>query len=607
MKKWLMALALWGSPVMASALPSDLDWISNFDQPLFASSEAKFGGTFRTYIQSFPQTFRIVGPDSNGSFRGWLLDSRPASVTRHPMTKAWIPDIAESWAYGNDNKTVYFRINPKAAWSDGKPITSHDFRFVLTLMRSKDIVAPWYNQFYTEQIADVVVFDDHTFAVVSAKARNPEELMIYANLQPRPAHFYQPTVDKNEDGVDDNFIRRYNFKAEPSAGAYFIEKVKKGKYITFKHIGQDWWGYSNRYYKHRFNVEKIRVKVIRDNDIAQKHFEKGNIDSFSLAMPSLWHEKSNGKPYQKGYIHKFWGYNQTPQGAGGIWINTAQPLLEELNIRKGLAYAIDFDGLIDKVLRNDFIRKPNGLGVGHGDYTNTALTSPMFDPALASDYFSKAGFNAIGSDGIRKNAQGQRLTFAVTYGYPQHTPRVAYLKEQAKEAGLELTLNLIDGSSMFKYVLEKKHQLSFHNMGTSEIPSYWEYYHSVNANKPQTNNFTNFSDPKLDELIGNYRSEFNLKKKKALSRQIQQVVSDAYVVIPGYMVPYTREGYWRWLKYPASPMTKLTGALFSTGSPADYGTYWIDPDSKKETLSAIKKGRAFSPLTVIDDTYKQKE
>ncbi|OAN13972.1 diguanylate cyclase [Photobacterium jeanii] len=588
----------------AAQLPSDLTWISNANEPLFASPEAQFGGKFRTYIQSFPQTFRVIGPDSNGAFRSWLVDNRPSSVTRHPITNKWIPEIASQWAYGADNKTVYFKINPKATWSDGKPITADDFVFVLTLMRSKDIIAPWYNQFYTEEIADIVKYDDHTYAVVSTKPRNREELMIYSNMQPRPAHFYAVKVDNNNDGIDDKFIRRFNFKPEPSAGPYYVDKIKKGKSITFKHVGQDWWGYSNRYFKHRYNVEQINIKVIRDNDIARKHFEKGDIDTFGLLIPSLWHDKSNGKPYQDGYIHKFWGYNQTPQGAGGLWINTAKPHLNNIEVRKGLANALDFDGLIVKLLRGDYIRQPNGVGVGHGDYTNTTIAAPKFDPELAAQHFAKAGFDKLGTDGIRVNAKGERLSFAVTYGYTQHTARIAYLKEQAKQAGLELTLNLVDGSSAFKYVLEKKHQLSFHQMGTSEIPAYWEYFHSVNANKPQTNNFTNFSTPELDKLIIAYRGEFDLAKKKSLSRQIQQIVTDANVIVPGYMVPYTREGYWRWLKYPKPAMTKLTQFLFTTGTFRDYGTFWIDPVAYKETKAALKKGTQFEPVTVVDDTYK---
>ncbi|WP_330961794.1 extracellular solute-binding protein [Photobacterium sp. 53610] len=599
-----LAMAL-GSPLLTAAeLPAGLKWQSNLHEPLFASPQAKFGGTFHTYIESFPQTFRTVGPDSNGRFRSWLLDSRPAAVTRHPNTYAWIPDIASEWAYGDDDKTVYFRINPNAKWSDGKPITADDFTFVLTFMRSKDIVAPWYNTFYNQQIEDVIKYDGLTFAVVSAEKRNAEELMLYANLRPIPAHFYQPKTDKNNDGIQDNFVRYYNFKPEPSAGPYYVDEIKKGKSISFKHVGKDWWGYTNPYYQHRYNVEKIRIKVIRDKDIARQHFEKGDLDSFWLDTPELWREKAQTPNFENGYIHKFWGYNQTPMGAGGLWINTAKPLLDNLDVRQGIALASDFDGLIDKVLRGDVIRKPNPMGIGHGDYTNTDIKAPPFNPELAIRHFEKAGFSQIGPDGIRVNQQGQRLSFAITYSYGYLTPQIAYLKEQAKLAGLEFTLNLVDGSSAFKYVLEKKHELSFHNMGTSEIPQYWEYFYSANANKPQNNNFTNYSTPELDRLILAYRSEFDLEKKKAEARQIQSIIADASVIVPGYMRPYAREAYWRWLQIPKPAMTKLTEFLFPSGTFQDFGTFWIDESRKKETKAAMKSGRHFEPVTIVEEKYK---
>lgn len=596
-------IALSGS-VWGAELPSDLEWTTNMDEPLFASEKAKFGGTFRTYITSFPQTFRTVGPDANGAFRSWLLDAQPGLVSKHPNTDKWIPALATEWAFGGDNKTVFYRLNPKAEWSDGEPVTADDFTFMLKLMRSEDIIAPWYNTYYSTVIKDVTKYDEHTISVTLAEPKDKRDLLYSTNLAPRPGHFYKPVNDKNGDGIADDFVRRYNFKAEPTTWAYKLDKVKKGRSLTFKHVGKDWWGYSNPYYKNRYNVARIRIQVIRDNDIAKKHFEKGNLDAFGVVLPSLWHEKTDTEPYRKGYIHKFWGFNQTPQGAGGLWLNTAKPLLSDINVRKGLALAIDFDGMIEKVLRGDYVRKPNGLGVGQGRYTNTDIHAPKFNPKQAAEFFAKAGFNSIGPDGIRVNAQGERLSFAVTYAARHHTPRVAYLKEQAKLAGLDLTLNLIDGSSAFKYVSEKKHDISFHEMGSGERPHYWEYFHSVNADKPQTNNFTNYSTPQLDKLIMQYRNEFSTEKRESLSRQIQQIIADAAVIVPGYMVPYTREAYWRWMKFPEQPMTRKTESLFSISVPYDLGTYWIDPEVKEETEEAMDDDRAFEPVTVINDTYK---
>ncbi|MGR5218583.1 extracellular solute-binding protein, partial [Vibrio harveyi] len=80
--------------------------------------------------------------------------------------------------------------------------------------------------------------------------------------------FFEGEKDANNDGMPDNFVRKFNFKSEPTAAPYYIDQVKKGKSVTFKHVGEDWWGYNNRYYKNRYNVEKVRIKVIRDPDIA---------------------------------------------------------------------------------------------------------------------------------------------------------------------------------------------------------------------------------------------------------------------------------------------------------------------------------------------------
>lgn len=608
MKKLFLAstLSALSFGAMSATLPTDLNWQTNWDAPLFASEEAKFGGTYRTYMASFPQTLRSVGPDSNSGLRGWFADDVPNLVSLHPDTLEWIPDLANEWAFGDDNKTIYFKLNPKAKWSDGKPVTADDFVFMLQFYRSEDIVDPWYNEYYTNVIADVKKFDDHTLAFVSATEKNQEDLLYtLGSLTPRPAHFYaNPAKDDNGDGIDDNFVRKYNFKSEPTTFAYYMDTVKKGKSVTFKHVGEAWWGYSNPYYKNRYNVEKVRMTVIRDQDIAMKHFEKGKLDSFGLVMPSLWHDKTSSAPYQKGYITKFWGYNQYPEGAGGLWLNTAKPMLGDHNVRKGVALASDFDGMIAKLTRGDYVRKPNPLGVGRGEYDVKDVEPPKFEPEKAVEYFVKAGFDKLGDDGIRVNDEGQRLSFAITYSYPAHTPRMSYLKEQAKLAGLEYTLNLVDGSSAFKYILNKKHEVAFLTMGTAEVPAYWEYFHSVNANKPQPNNHTNYSSPELDALIMAFKGEFDLDKKRALSREIQTKVIEAAVIVPGYMVPYTREGHWRWMKYPEKPMTKRSASLFSGSFSPGLGVYWIDKDIKKETQKAMKSGQSFESVVVVDDTYK---
>ncbi|MBG0779625.1 MAG: ABC transporter substrate-binding protein, partial [Desulfotignum balticum] len=57
-------------------MPENIHWLTNDIDPVFASPDAEKGGLFRAALLSFPMTFRVVGPDSNGSFRSAILDNQ---------------------------------------------------------------------------------------------------------------------------------------------------------------------------------------------------------------------------------------------------------------------------------------------------------------------------------------------------------------------------------------------------------------------------------------------------------------------------------------------------------------------------------------------------
>lgn len=85
--------------VMSATLPTDLEWKTSWDEPQYGSPEAKRGGTYRTYMSSFPQTLRSVGPDANAGLRAFLLDDTPGLVVRHPDTLEFIPELANEWRW----------------------------------------------------------------------------------------------------------------------------------------------------------------------------------------------------------------------------------------------------------------------------------------------------------------------------------------------------------------------------------------------------------------------------------------------------------------------------------------------------------------------------
>lgn len=573
-------------------LPDTIQWQTNNSDPVFADPNAKPGGRYRTFMMSFPLTLRRVGPDSNGSFAGFIRSNHLGLVDRHPNTLQPIPQLATHWAFGDDGKTLFFKLDKAARWSDGKPVTADDYLFALEFMRSKDIVAPWYNDYYTQIVTNVVKYDDYTIGIEGSSAKPRDELLFEYGIQPVAKHFHK---------LDKDWIRTTNWQIEPNTGAYQICDVRKGKYIDFCKV-KNWWAQNHRYMQHRFNVDVVRVKVIRDANLAWQAFTLGELDSFGLILPQLWHKKAvESQAFQKGWIQRIVFYNDVPQPSQGMYLNEADPLLADIKVREALAYAMNIDKVIRTVLRNDYERL-NTMNEGYGDYSNTSIVARPFDLQRANKLLDDAGWTERNPQGIRlKN--GQPLSLRVTYSQPPHTARLVVLKEEALKAGIELNLQLLDGSATFKQILEKKHQIAWMGWsGGGLSPVYWEFFHSDNANKPQTNNITNTADPVLDEKIMAYRNATEKSERVALAHQLEKMVFDRAVVIPTFKVPYTREAYWRWLKLPPFYGTRSSESLFDPFGGTG-GLFWIDNDEKTRIESARKSGEAFPAEVIRDETW----
>ena len=132
-------------------VPSGLTWQNGSDLAEFADPAARKGGTFRYYMQDFPRTLRTIGPDATGGIRPYLLDYVAVYMLHaHPnVAGRMYPGLAREWAVDEASRTVYYRLDPDARWSDGRPVTTADVVFTFYLMRSPHLNEPWYNNFYS--------------------------------------------------------------------------------------------------------------------------------------------------------------------------------------------------------------------------------------------------------------------------------------------------------------------------------------------------------------------------------------------------------------------------------------------------------------------------
>ena len=568
----------------STELPKDLVWHTNTEAE-WTSDQAKKGGTQLRRTKAFPLTLRRVGPDSNGHFAAVIRSLNPSLLHIHPNTKNHYPYMAKSWAFHPDGKTVFYRLDERAKWSDGKPVTADDYVFTLEMMRSPHILAPFYNAYYTEKIVSVRKWGPYLISVGAPQPMSPRLLLDQLSFAPQPVHYYK-TMEKD-------FVKKYNWKIPPNAGPYFISKVKKGKSVTLKRV-KNWWGESKRFLRYRYNMDRIRYVVVRNEEVAFQHFLKGKIHSFLITDPMWWYDKAKGKAFHKGWIHKIWFYTDAPAPNYGIFLNTKFPLFQDINVRKGVLYALHVDKVLKTLLRGDYERLHTG-DTGMGPYTPKELRARTYDLVKSKEFFAKSGWKKRGSDGILVK-EGMRMSFPLSFGASHHTNRMLILVEEAKKAGVEIRLDQKDRAGHFKFIQGKKHAATYSAWAGKYVPQYWSQWHSKNASDPNSNSLTGIADPTMDVLVEKFRRSTSEEERIRLSHTIQEKIKDLAVYHPLWLVPYFRDAYWRFYRFPVPVATKTSDEMLDPF----LGGYWWDEALYKETM----KKKSFPPVTLIDKTFR---
>ncbi len=592
-------------------VPADLVWQRGEGLPDIGSPNAKKGGTQYEYMPDFPATLRVNGPDANSEFRRWILDYTGVTLAhRHPNDFDFYPAIASEWAVDLPNKTVYARLNPDARFTDGEPITADDFMFTFFFFLSPYVNDPWYANWYSTQYTNITKYDDHTISISMTEAK-PDMDNLALSFPPTPEHFYQ------ELGPD--FTERYQWRFVPHAGAYEIksENVRMGTNIVMTHV-ENWWAQDLKFFRNRYNMDRISFSVIRDTANQFEAFRRGDIDQFKIRTADYWYERlpDSDPDVQAGYIEKAKFFNNMPRSPWGLWINSARPHLDNLDVRLGIQYASNWDLVLERYFRGDFTRL-HSAEMGYGEFTNPDVKARPFDIDLAREHFAKAGFDRSGPDGILMNAEGERLAFTLSTHYERYRDVFSILKEEAIKAGLDLRLEMLDVAAGSRKVSEKQHDIYFIglNYGIEMYPRYWETYHSDNAYddaflddgsvnpnrqiKVQTNNLEELASFEMDQKIDRYVASSDKDEMVQLAHEMTQMHHDYASFVPGFVEPFYWHASWRWVRWPEDFNVRYSSYA------EDAFVHWIDMDMKEETLAARRSGQRFEPQINVYDQYRE--
>jgi len=411
------------------------------------------------------------------------------------------PGMAESWTISDDKKIYTFAIRPDARWSDGHPLTAHDFVASWRRTLSPEAAASYnYQLFYVKNAAPFADGKITDFSQVGVKALNDRTLEVtlenptpfFLDLCATPPLAPVPVEIINKLG--DDWIKPGRMV---NNGAYLLESWRINDKIRLRK-NPAYWNAKN------VALGTIEILPISKANVAFNFYESGLADltmDKGLAPPALLDE-----------IRKRPDFHAAPfLGIYFLRFNCAKPPFDDPRVRAAFSLAIDKRILTEKITRAGELPATSFVPPGIEGYVPAEALS--FDPEKARQLLAEAGFPA-----------GKGFPF-ITYLYSEGELNEALAVELQsmwhEHLGVEINL----ARQEWKVYLNSLSSLDYGIARSSWVGDYPD---------PNTfldmfitgggNNRSGWSDPVYDRLIAAATKEADPVKRFEILRQAEEIL-----------------------------------------------------------------------------------
>lgn len=554
-------------------------WTTNLTFPAIGSADAVKGGKTVLALSDWPSTLRLAGKEHNNIFSSMsseMLNEFLLSV--HPITKEFIPKVATHWQISEDKKTYRFRINPEAKWSDDTPITAEDVVASYNLVMNPDIMDP--SGIMTFSKLDTPVAISKYIVEVKVKQENWRNFLYFsAGLSLFPA------AHVNIPGKE--YLDKYQNAYHPLSAPYQVkpEDIKMGQSITIT-LRDDWWGNTNPAFQGMFNIKRIRYDVVKDPGLAFEKVKKGEIDFWVIPKAQWWAEElPKVEAYKRGLLVGQKHYNHAATGTSGLAINMRRKPLDDKRIRLALQHLYNREMMIKKL----FFKEYNPLTSYHQGLSahNPKNKLYEYDEITAVELLEEAGWTEKNGEGYRVK-DGVELKLDLQYRSAMSERYLTVFQEACKRAGIRIELQLITPASGWKNMMSREFDLASAGWTGMIFPNPETSWHSKLAIQDNNNNITGFSNPRVDELCGQYDAEYDVAKRNEILQEIDGILYEEAPYVLGWFNPAQRVVYWNKFSMPAwgSTETARAGQL--------HYIWWVDPEKD----AALKEAKADKSKTL---------
>ncbi|HZG79327.1 MAG TPA: peptide ABC transporter substrate-binding protein [Brevibacillus sp.] len=444
---------------------------------------------------------------------------------------------AESYEVSEDGTKYTFKLRD-AKWSNGDPVTAHDFEFAWKRVLDPQTAANYAYQLYYIKNGEAFNKGEAKMDDVGVKALDDKTLEV--TLQNPTPFFTELTAFYSYYPVNKKVVEA-NEKWATDAATH----VGNGpfKLTTWEHKNKLVVEKNDNYWdKDSVKLDKIEFSMVEDENTELSMFDNGELDWAGAPTSAL---PTDAIPALKDS-----GKMKTQPTAGTYWykFNTEKPPFNNVKIRKAFAYSIDRQALIDNVLQA-------------GQLPATGAVPPSM--ALNKDgYFKDNDIETakkLLEEGMKEEGLTSLPTVTLSYNTSEGHKKIAEaIQDQwKKNLGVDVKLE----NKEWKVYIEDLHQGNYQIgrmgwLGDFNDPiNFLELY----KDKKGGNNDTNWENPQYKELLNKSSLEMDPTKRAAILADAEKILMDDMPIMPIYF--YTQS----WVQND-----KVTGVIVDGLGNVDY-------------------------------------
>ncbi|MCY4362268.1 MAG: extracellular solute-binding protein [Gammaproteobacteria bacterium] len=551
-----------------------------------ASPDAYPGGEFSFWSGPFPKSFNYYLDTTVTSSRLFNLLFEKL-LTVNGLTLEFEPGLAASWSVSGDRTTFEFRLDDRARWSDGVPVSARDVAWTYdAIMDPKNLTGPHkiaFERFYRPE-----VIDEKT---IRFKAREVhwKNLLSLGTFHVLPSHVFK-----------DLDFNKINFEFPVVSGPYSVESVREGITLTLKRRAQ-WWQWVRASTRWIANFDRLKFRFFAERENAFAEFKTGNLDYYPVYTASRWATETTGAAYDNNWIIKQEVYNYNPIGFQGFAMNLRREKFADLRVRLALAHLLDRERMNQAIMHEAYFLHRCYFEDLYDGQTPCRGPEIRFDKDEARRLLEQAGWIVNRDTGLLEK-DGQPFIIHFLTRSPTSDKFLAIYQEDLNDVGIQLEIVRKDWGAWIKDMDEFNFDMTWAAWSASLFKDPESLWHSKEADRAGGQNITGYKNAEIDAMIDTLRTEFDIHKRHDIIRRIDTILANDIPYVLLWNLNYRRLLYWNKFGAPETVLAKFLG------EEGAYLFWWYDEDSAADLEYARETDEPLpgrDETVVFDEVFQQ--